>query len=61
MVRWLPILFGIGCTEYAMNKTATEAAGEEPRIEVDPLFVDYGMIELGGEPGLELVTVSNVG
>jgi hypothetical protein len=61
MVRWLPILFGFGCTEYAMNKTATEAAGGEPRIEVDPLFVDYGMMELGGERGLELVTVSNVG
>jgi hypothetical protein len=61
MVRWFPILFGFGCTEYDMHKTTATGAGGDPRIEVNPTFVNYGMIDLGGEPGLELVTVSNVG
>ena len=44
-----------------MNKTTGEAPGAEPRIAVDPVFVDYGMIALNSDAGLELVTVSNVG
>jgi hypothetical protein len=62
MVRWLPILFGFACSEYGMNKTTSGASGGEPRIEVDPIFVDYGLIPLDdASPTLELVTISNVG
>jgi len=65
-VRLVPALALIGaCSDYnfAGEDKAEEAAGEDavPDIEVDPLLVDFGVVELSAEAPTEVVRIGNVG
>ncbi len=61
MHRWLTLCVLCACSEYDFVAKTDTVGGGEPRIAVDPEFLDMGVYELDGPAGTRLVTVSNVG
>lgn len=49
------------CSEYDFVAKTDTVVGGEPRIAVDPEFLDMGTYEIDGPSGTRLVTVSNIG
>ena len=50
----------VGCQETGLSNLPTPDDPQDPVIELDPAFVDFGLMEPGSE-ALQTITVTNIG